>query len=38
MNFVLMVLGSCARPYNDAPVECTFSSVSPQFGKALRSL
>lgn len=24
-------LGSCARPYNDAPVECTFSSVSPQF-------
>jgi len=27
------VLGSCARPNNDAPVECTFPSVSPQFGE-----
>lgn len=24
--------GSCARPNNDASVNCTFPSVSPQYG------
>jgi len=34
VEFWMVILGSCARPNNDAPVDCTFPSVSPQFGES----
>lgn len=33
LNFGFVFLGSCVKSNNDAQLNCTFPSVSPQYGK-----